>query len=103
MSTIEIDVVQGSLTSGDESVLINASNTGARLGTGVSHAIRLGCGGEAYQDHIYRELKRVKGGDMVPGDLFTTDAGSHENAKFVVHVAVMDYRATRFFTLNSRV
>jgi O-acetyl-ADP-ribose deacetylase (regulator of RNase III) len=88
---MKVEVVQGSLTDGDESVLVNASNTGARLGSGVSHAIRVACGPE-FQGHIYAELERLKGGPMEPGDLFVTHAGAHPNAKHVVHAAVMDYR-----------
>ena len=39
---LTIEVVQGSLTDGDERVLVNASNTNAMLGSGVSGAIRRG-------------------------------------------------------------
>jgi len=87
-----IEVVQGSLTDGDELVLVNASNTNAMLGSGVSGAIRRACGGDAYQQHLFDELKRQKSGPMFPGDVMLTDAGSHPKAKWVAHVAVMDYR-----------
>ncbi len=87
-----IEVVQGSLTQGDELVLVNASNTNAMLGSGVSGAIRRACGGEAYQQHLFDELKRQKNGPMFPGDVMLTDAGRHPKAKWVAHVAVMDYR-----------
>jgi O-acetyl-ADP-ribose deacetylase len=88
---LTVQLRQGSLTDGDELVLVNASNTNAQLGTGVSGAIRAACG-EGYQKHIAEELVRQKGGPMAPGDLFITDAGKHPRAKYVAHVAVMDYR-----------
>lgn len=82
---------QGSLTDGDESVLVNASNTNARLGSGVSAAIRQACGA-GYQTFLDAELARQFGGPMAPGEVMVTHAGTHPRAKFVVHVAVMDYR-----------
>jgi O-acetyl-ADP-ribose deacetylase (regulator of RNase III) len=36
-------VTQGSLTEGTETLLVNASNTNARLGSGVSGAIGAAC------------------------------------------------------------
>jgi O-acetyl-ADP-ribose deacetylase (regulator of RNase III) len=88
---LKVQLKQGSLTDGDELVLVNASNTNAQLGTGVSGAIRAACGPE-FQKHIVAEMGRQKGGPMTPGDLFITDAGAHPRAKYVAHVAVMDYR-----------
>jgi O-acetyl-ADP-ribose deacetylase (regulator of RNase III) len=89
---VDIRVVQGSLTDGGELVLVNASNTGVSLGSGVSAAIRAACG-PGYQEHIHEELRRHKGGPMEPGDVLLTDAGDHPTAAFVAHVAVMDYRS----------
>lgn len=88
----EVTVAQGSLTDGDERVLVNASNTEVALGSGVSAAIRVACG-PGYQEHIRDELKRARGGSLEPGDVFVTDAGSHPRAAYVAHCAVMDYRA----------
>ncbi len=82
---------QGSLTDGDETVLVNASNTNARLGTGVSAAIRQACGA-GFQEQIIADLERQFGGPMPPGELLVTSAGRHPRARFVAHVAVMDYR-----------
>ncbi len=87
-----IAVVQGSLTDGEETVLVNASNTNVALGSGVSGAIRRACGGEAYQQHIRQKMVDRFRGPMTPGDVLMTDAGSHPSAKWVAHVAVMDYR-----------
>lgn len=89
---LEVLLAQGSLTAGREGVLVNASNTNARLGSGVSGAIRAACGGDAYQHHLFAELERQKRGPMEPGDVMITDAGSHPHARYVAHVAVMDYR-----------
>jgi O-acetyl-ADP-ribose deacetylase (regulator of RNase III) len=86
-----IEVVQGSLTDGNERVLVNASNTNVMLGSGVSGAIRRACGPE-FQQYVFDELARVKKGPMFPGDVLLTNAGTHPTAKSIAHVAVMDYR-----------
>jgi O-acetyl-ADP-ribose deacetylase (regulator of RNase III) len=88
---VRIALAHGSLTEGAETVLVNASNTNVALGTGVSGAIRQACGA-GYQDHIARAMKDRFGGPMEPGDVLVTDAGNHPTAKWVVHIAVMDYR-----------
>jgi O-acetyl-ADP-ribose deacetylase (regulator of RNase III) len=87
-----IEVAQGSLTDGDELVLVNASNTHVTLGSGVSAAIRQACGHE-FQRQIEQALREKFGGPMEPGRILVTDAGAHPRAKWVVHVAVMDYRS----------
>lgn len=84
-------VASGSLTDGDQTLLVNASNTNANLGTGVSGAIRAACG-LGYQARIHAELQRRFDGPMEPGQVYITDAGGHATARFVAHVAVMDYR-----------
>ena len=88
---MKIQVRRGSLTDGDESLLVNASNTQARLGSGVSHAIRMACG-DGYQDAIVEKMHDRFNGPMAPADVFITDAGAHPRAQWVAHVAVMDYR-----------
>jgi O-acetyl-ADP-ribose deacetylase (regulator of RNase III) len=98
------------LTEGDEDVLVNASNTNVALGSGVSRAIYVACGADAYQKHIKEALGAKFGGvwggsaertrsaepqlgaSMPPGEVLVTDAGTHARAKWVAHVAVMDYR-----------
>ncbi|RKH68201.1 macro domain-containing protein [Corallococcus llansteffanensis] len=86
-----IEVAQGSLTDGSERVLVNASNTNVQLGSGVSRAIRLACG-PTYQQHLTEALQARFRGPMEPGQVLVTDAGTHPRAKWVAHVAVMDYR-----------
>ncbi len=88
---MKVSIRQGSLTDGDESVLVNASNTNAQLGSGVSGAIRRACG-PGYQAKLHAALEREFHGPMAPGEVLLTDAGTHPHAKWVVHVAVMDYR-----------
>ena len=90
MST-RIAIARGSLTDGDELVLVNASNTGVDLGSGVSAAIRR-AGGPEYQARIHGALKARFGGPMPPGEVLVTDAGDAPRARWVAHVAVMDYR-----------
>lgn len=84
-------VKQGSLTQGTETLLVNAANTNCRLGSGVSGAIRLACGA-SFQEHIYSKLQERFDGPMEPGQVLITDAGEHRTARYVAHVAVMDYR-----------
>lgn len=84
-------VVHGSLTDGTETVLVNASNTNCQLGSGVSGAIRRACGPD-YQEHIIEALHARFGRAMPPGEVLITDAGSHPHARYVAHVAIMDYR-----------
>ena len=86
-----VSVVQGSLTDGSQSVLVNASNTNAVLGTGVSGAISRACG-KQFQQQVSEELQRKYGGPMRPGQVLITGAGTHPRARWVAHVAVMDYR-----------
>lgn len=90
-----ITVRQGSVTDADVDVLVNASNTLLKLGSGVSAAIRGACGA-GYQDFLNGELARLSTGHggLEPGAVVVTHAGTHPRARFVAHVAVMDYRDT---------
>lgn len=88
---MQVAVAQGSLTDGNEAVLVHASNTNVALGTGVSGAIRTACGA-GYQEAIARALAETYGGPMAPGEVLVTDAGEHPHARWVAHAAVMDYR-----------
>jgi len=86
-----VEVCEGSLTDGDSLLLVNASNTNCNLGTGVSAAIRQACG-KGYQKYIHHALEEKHKGPMEPGTTLITHAGEHPRAKYVAHVAVMDYR-----------
>lgn len=87
----KIEFVQGSLTDGHETVLVNASNTQATLGSGVSGAIRRACG-PAFQGEVHQALEVKFKGPMAPSQVLVTSAGTHPHARWVAHVAVMDYR-----------
>lgn len=90
-----VEVRQGDVTGSDADLIVNASNTAAWLGSGVSGAIRRACG-PGFQEAIGAALKaRFVAGEMEPGDVLITDAGAHPRAKYVAHVAVMDYREGR--------
>lgn len=100
---VHLTLHHASLTDGPESVLVNASNTEVSLGSGVSAAIRRACG-VGFQEHLYAELARVHGASMQPGMVLMTHAGSHPRARYVAHVAVMDYRdgsSSSFPTIES--
>jgi O-acetyl-ADP-ribose deacetylase (regulator of RNase III) len=90
MATIQVE--QGSLTSGNALVLVNASNTQGNLGSGVSAAIAAACGA-GFQAEIHQALHQHFGASMEPGSVLLTSAGKHPRARHVAHVAVMDYRA----------
>jgi O-acetyl-ADP-ribose deacetylase (regulator of RNase III) len=89
--SVAVEFVQGSLTDGRELVLVNASNTNVLLGSGVSGAIRRACGPQ-FQAQISEALQARFAGPMPPGEVLLTTAGLHRTAKWVAHVAVMDYR-----------
>jgi O-acetyl-ADP-ribose deacetylase (regulator of RNase III) len=89
--TPTLAVIHGSLTQGDEDVLVNASNTQGELGSGVSGAIARACG-PGFQAVVSAALKEAFGASMAPGDVLLTSAGKHARARHVAHVAVMDYR-----------
>ena len=91
MTGLRVEFVQGNLTDGRELVLVNASNTNAQLGSGVSAAIRRACGPQ-FQAQILEALQSRFGGPMPPGEVLLTTAGTHRTAKWVAHLAVMDYR-----------
>lgn len=96
--TRKFHVAEGSLTDGSSLLLVNAANTNVNLGSGVSGAIRRACG-VGYQEHLHQALEARFGGPMEPGAVLVTDAGSHPTARYVAHVAVMDYR--QGFTVQS--
>lgn len=91
MSSRKVRVAQGSLTEGSQDVLINAGNTNMELGSGVSGAIRQACGA-GYQDYLHEQLQIQCGGPLEPGAVLITGAGTHPNARYVAHAAIMDYR-----------
>ena len=87
-----IEVRRGSLTDpeADCDVLVNASNTLLQLGTGVSGAIRAACG-PSFQAELAKQLESRNPPHLQPGEVVVTNAGTHPRARFVAHVAVMDY------------
>ncbi|MBK7863158.1 MAG: macro domain-containing protein [Archangiaceae bacterium] len=87
---MKVRVAEGSLTDGTETLLVNASNTNLQLGSGVSGAIRRSCG-PGFQAEL-EALLVARGGALEPGEVVVTGAGSHPRAKYIAHVAVMDYR-----------
>lgn len=87
-----ITIKQGNLAAGTETVLVNASNTNGTLGSGASAAIRKACGAQTFQGVVSEALYARFKGPMAPGEVLMTHAGEHRTAKWVAHVAVMDYR-----------
>jgi O-acetyl-ADP-ribose deacetylase (regulator of RNase III) len=90
-SPIEVAVWHGSIGDADVDVLVNASNTILKLGSGVSYAIGQSCG-PGFQGVLDALLRDRYRGGLEPGAVVMTDAHQHLRAKDVAHVAVMDYR-----------
>jgi O-acetyl-ADP-ribose deacetylase len=88
---MQVALAQGSLVESDARVLVNASNTQLALGSGVSGALRRACG-EDFQERIHAVRQAQAGDALPPGEVLLTDAGAHPRARYVAHVAVMDYR-----------
>ena len=86
-----IRVWHGSIGDADVDVIVNASNTQLRLGSGVSAAVAASCGA-GFQARLTALREERWPGGMEPGDVVLTDANAHPRAKHVAHVAVMDYR-----------
>lgn len=90
-STVDVRVWHGNLGDADADVLVNASNTILRLGSGVSYAIGQSCGPD-FQGVLDALLRDRYAGGLEPGAVVITDAHQHRRARYVAHVAVMDYR-----------
>lgn len=88
---MKVSIWHGSIGDADVDVLVNASNTLGRLGSGVSAAIRESCG-PGFQEVIYAAVAARRPGGLVPGDVVVTHAHQHRRARFVAHAAIMDYR-----------
>ncbi len=88
---IPIAVQHGDIGATDVDLLVNASNTVLRLGSGVSGAIRRACD-PAFQDQLDKLLADTSPDGLEPGAVVMTDAPGHPRARLVAHVAVMDYR-----------
>lgn len=87
-----VRVWHGSIGAADADILVNASNTLLRLGSGVSYAISQACG-PGFQRVLDELLAAEHGGSVEPGAVVLTGAHHHPRARHVAHVAVMDYRA----------
>ncbi len=72
--------------------IVNASNPGVLLGSGVSAAIREACGGDAYQREIRERLEEVFGAELEADDCLVTSGGTSKAFRWVLHVPAVDYR-----------
>ncbi len=74
-------------------VIVNASNTMLWLGSGVSGAIR-SVSGRALST-LTEKWREAHPAGLPPGAVTISGAGDHPHARFIAHVAVMDYRPGR--------
>jgi len=77
---MEFSVVQGDIAAQSAGALVNAANTGLRMGSGVAGALRA-AGGEALNAAVAK-------GPIEPGEVAVTDAYDLD-ADVVVHAAAM--------------
>jgi len=90
-----IVVLQCSVTDGGTECIVNASNTSAALGSGVSRAISDECGGSVLQAEMREKLVEEFDGVLEEGDCLVTSAGTSSRFKHVLHVSSVDYRGTK--------
>ena len=73
-------------------VIVNASNPGVELGSGVSGAIRDACGGAAFQANLKEAWDDEFGEPMTPDDCLVTSGGTAAHIRWVLHVPAVDYK-----------
>jgi O-acetyl-ADP-ribose deacetylase (regulator of RNase III) len=78
---MDFEVVQGDIAAQEADALVNAANTGLRMGSGVAGALRRAAG-DALNDEA------VAKGPVALGDVATTDAYDLD-AEYVIHAAAM--------------
>jgi O-acetyl-ADP-ribose deacetylase (regulator of RNase III) len=91
---IKLDYVQGSLLDYEVDMLVNASNTTLKLGSGVSMVLKRACGPELQHSMDQLRLQRTRANQEISsGDVFITPAFEHPHAKYILHAAVMNYNS----------
>lgn len=90
-----IDVLKCSIVDAGTTCIVNASNSSAALGSGVSGAIRDECGGAEFQREITEQLDNDLDGVLEEGDCLVTSSGTSTRFKVVLHVQAVDYRGIR--------
>lgn len=92
MTTVSVFV--GSIT--DPGVgahaIVNAGNAEVALGSGVSGAIKIACGGSAYQEYVRERLEEDVGRPLEADECLVTGPGVATVFRWVLHVASVDYR-----------
>jgi len=78
---MEFTVVQGDISAQEADALVNAANTGLRMGAGVAGALRAAAGAELEEEAVAK-------GPIDLGDAVATDAYDLD-AEYVVHAAAM--------------
>jgi O-acetyl-ADP-ribose deacetylase (regulator of RNase III) len=78
---MEFEVVQGDIAAQEADALVNAANTGLRMGSGVAGALRRAAGDELNDEAVAK-------GPVDLGGVATTDAYDLD-AEYVIHAAAM--------------
>lgn len=71
--------------------IVNAGNSHLALGSGVSGAIRVACGGEAFQEEVRAALEEQVGRPLAANECVVTGPGTCTAFRWVLHVASVDY------------
>lgn len=78
---MQFDVIQGDIAQQSADVLVNAANTGLRMGSGVAGELRNAAGEELNEEAVSK-------GPIGPGEVAATDAYGLD-AEYVIHAAGM--------------
>lgn len=78
---MEFEVVQGDIAAQEADALVNAANTGLRMGSGVAGALRRAAGDELNEEAVSK-------GPVDLGGVAVTDAHALD-AEYVIHAAAM--------------
>lgn len=90
-----IDTFCGSIIDCPTTVVVNSSNTGVALGSGVSKAIREACGGDVFQKVCHETLEEQFDGGLPQGQVLITNGGA-SRYRWILHAATMDFKKGRF-------
>jgi O-acetyl-ADP-ribose deacetylase (regulator of RNase III) len=75
--------------------IVNASNSTATLGGGVSRALFDECGGDVLQTEMRDQLAEQFDGPLEMDDCLVTSGGTSTRIRYVLHVASVDYRGVK--------
>ena len=91
-----IDTFCGSIVECPTDAIVNSSNSGVGLGSGVSGSIRDACGGAAFQQECRDVLQEQRGEDYLPQGEVIVSSGGSSSYRWILHAATIDYNKGRY-------